>query len=209
MHRQTAVLFLVCSGAAGAAATEPEPAVDAAWAEHRVYFHFFGNDINKTTSYSCDSIRDKLRVLLRLAGARSDVDIATAGCGLGSQIVSSMITADLGFHSPTLARPANAAAASEPVPAHWNTKKLQLGSTNGFDSGDCQLVEQFRLQVLKVFDVRNVTANLDCMVRQPPPRGRSSLAFEALIATATAEAESIARDKQPPKHDDQLKSDQN
>ncbi len=144
-----------------------------------------------------------------MAGARSDLYVTAAGCGYGTTDLSTLITVHIRFHSPALAPPVDSAAAPDVVAAHWNTRKLRLGWTSGFDAGDCQLVDQFRLQVLKELAVRNVTANLDCSVRAPAPRGRSSLAFEALTATPTAEAESIEREQQPKKHDDQLKSERN
>ncbi len=215
MYRQTSILFLLLMFGAvgGAAATKnaatTEPAIDAAWTEHQIDFHFFGNDTAKSTYYTCDGIEQKLRVLLLMAGARSDVHIVAAGCGIGVTALSTLITARIHFRSPALAQTGDAAAAPDAVAAQWNTRKLRLGWTYGFDAGDCQLVDQFRLQVLKQLAVRNVTADLDCAVRAPAPRGRTSLAFEALTATRTAEAESIEREKQPKKHDDQIKSERN
>jgi len=74
-----------------------------------------------------------------------------------------MIRADIRFRSPTLTKPAespNPASQPTPAAAHWQPVKLQLGWTPGFDQGDCLLVDQFRLQVLKYFDVRNLTSDL-------------------------------------------------
>ena len=213
MYREISVLSLAmlfgCVAGAAVTPTPAVPAIDAAWAEHQIDFHFFGNDTGKSTYYTCDGIEQKLRALLRMAGARRDAYVVASGCGFGTTDLSTLIMVHIRFHSPSLAQPADAAAAPESVAAHWNTQKLRLGWTNGFDAGDCQLVDQFRLQVLKQLAVRNVTADLDCSVRAPAARGRSSLAFEALTATPTAEAESIERERQPKKHDDQLKSERN
>lgn len=212
MYRPTAVLALsmLFGCVAGAAVTEtPAPAIDAAWVEHQIDFHFFGNDTSKSTYYTCDGIEEKLHALLRMAGARRDAQVIAAGCGFGTADLSTLITVRIRFHSPAPAQPADTATAPGTVAAHWNTRKLRLGWTGGFDAGDCQLVDQFRLQVLKELAVRNVTANLDCAVRAPAPRGRASLAFEALTATPTAEAESIESEQQPKKHDDQMKSERN
>jgi hypothetical protein len=120
-----------------------------------------------------------------------------------------MIHADLHFHSPTLTPPAKEAAPREPQPAtaQWKPVKLQLGRTTGFDAGDCMLVEQFKAQVLKYFDVRNVTANLPCDISVGAPHTKMSLAFEALTATPASEEESILAEKQAKKRDDQLKSE--
>lgn len=217
MNRYVIVLAILFAGTAYA---EPEtdtsaevaagPAVDAVWTEHQVDFHFFGNSLEQTVFYQCDSLRAKVERLLRLAGARRDIEVRTSGCYITEAQQSYVIRADLHFHSPTLAKiaePANPAVKPLPAAVQWKPVKVQLGWTPGFDPGDCLLVEQFTLQVLKFFDVRNLTSDLPCAIRQPPPRGKASLGFEALIATHASEEESILAEKQPQKREEEMKSE--
>jgi hypothetical protein len=186
----------------------PEPALDAQWAQHHVDFYFFGHTGNQHIYYNCDAVESKVERLLRMAGARQDLKVR-ALCSVGPERVASLIRVELDFKSPTLAPQQEATKAGEVLPAaaRWQPVSLRLGGTQGFDQGDCLLVDQFRRQVLKYFDLRNITADLECSVRIGPPRGRTSLAFEALTATPTAEAESIQFEKQRKKHDDKLKSE--
>jgi hypothetical protein len=218
MKRYLIVLAILFAGGAYAA---PEPnaaaeattdaAVDSVWAEHEVDFQFVGNSLEQEIAYECDSFKAKVERLLRLAGARRDVKVRTRGCYIFGTRVSSNISADLHFLSPTLARrpePANPADAPRPAAAQWKPVKLQLGRTSGFDPGDCLLVEQFTLQVLKYFDVRNLTRDLPCAFHHPPARGKASLAFDALVASHASEEESILAEKQPKQRDNKMKSEQ-
>jgi hypothetical protein len=217
MNRYSIVLAILFAGSAYAeSGTEPtaeaatDAAVDAVWSEHQVDFHYFGNSLEQTIYYQCDSLRAKLERLLRLAGARRDIEVRTSGCYINDAQQSYVIRADLHFHSPTVAKLAEPASPGDkplPAAAKWQPVKLQLGWTSGFDPGDCLLVEQFTLQVLKHFDVRNLASNLPCGFRHPPPRGKASLSFDALIATHASEEESILAGKQPKKREDELKSE--
>jgi hypothetical protein len=194
----------------GSKPSEPESAVAARWVEHDVDFHFFGMSLEHSVYYDCDALATKVERLLRLAGARRDLNVRASGCYGGADRVSIMIHADLHFHSPTLAPQSGEVAPAEappPATAQWKPVKLQLGRTAGFDVGDCMLVEQFKRQILKYFDVRNVTSNLPCDISVGSPRSRASLAFEALTATPAAEEESILAEKQAKKRDDQMKSE--
>ena len=219
LHRHLMVLIVAAAYAAVAyaepdlqagAAAAPDGAVDAVWAEHNVDFYFLGDTLQQTVFYECESIRNKLEQLLRLAGARRDLYVRTSGCYDNGGRFSSFVSADLHFHSPTVSRPAESVKTDEqplPAAARWTPVKLQLGWTRGFDSGDCTLVDQFRRQVLKYFDVRNLTSDLTCSVHLPSPRGRANLDFETLIATHAAEEESIQQQQRPKKHDNELKSE--
>ena len=193
----------------GSQPPEPESAVAATWVEHDVDFYFFGMSLDHSIYYDCDALAAKVERLLRLAGARRDLNVRAYGCYGGADRVSIMIHADLHFHSPTLTPPTGEAAPREPQPAaaQWKPVKLQLGRTSYFDVGDCMLVEQFKRQVLKYFDVRNVTSNLPCDTSVGSPHTKASLAFEALTAAPAAEEESILAEKQAKKRDDQMKSE--
>jgi len=199
-------------GTAEAARAEPPELVAAAWAEHDVDFSFFGHGGFQNVYYNCDSAQSKLEQLLRLAGARKDLHVQVYGCAGSVERITSFLRAELHFRSPTLTPPAGSALPADApmsVPSQWKPVQVRLDWTNGFEAGDCMLVEQFRIQVLKYFDTRNVTSDMPCSIGRVLPGGHTSLAFEALTATATAEAESLQTEKKPVKHDDKLKSERN
>jgi len=216
MSRCCAMLLLLCGASAyagpeagGVSQPAPEPTIDARWAEHHVNFSYFGHSTGVDVYYNCDVLEAKLERLLRMAGAREDMKVRAHGCEFGPQRLSALILADLYFKSPTLAPQQNATKAGEvpPAAARWNPVSLRLGGTPGFDQSDCLLVDAFRRQVLEYFDLRNITADLPCSIGFVASHSRTSLEFEALTATPTAEKESIQFEKQPQKHDDKLKSE--
>ena len=49
------------------------------WQSHKYSFQFLGF----TTTYSCDGLADKLRIVLLAAGARSDVKSVPGACASG------------------------------------------------------------------------------------------------------------------------------
>jgi hypothetical protein len=199
-------------GSEAAAQAEPQSAVAAAWAEHDVDFNFFGHGGFQHIYYNCDAAQSKIEQLLRMAGARKDLRVQMSGCAASPERISSFVQAQLHFQSPTLSPPAGSAVPADApmsVSSQWKPVKLRLGWTNGFEPGDCMLVEQFRIQILKYFDLRNLTSDLPCSIRLAPPGSHTSLAFEALTATPAAEAESLQVEKKPKKHDDKLKSERN
>lgn len=193
-----------------AAAGTAESAVDAQWAEHHVDFNFFGHAVDQHIYYDCDAVELKLAQLLRMAGARKDLKVRVYGCTIGPERVSSFIQADLDFKTPSLkVQPISTKTGEAPLhtAAQWKPVTLKLGWTSGFDTGDCLLVDQFRAQVLEKLELRNLTADLPCSVTILPPRGRTSLGFEALTATSAAEDESIQAEHAPKKRDNRMKSD--
>jgi hypothetical protein len=185
--------------------TDPvvDPAIEATWVEQRVDFDYLGI----TSYYNCDSLRGKLVYMLRLAGARRDVEVSTSGCTFDNTRASSMIHARIHFRSPALTRPASYAGEPTPAPAHWTPVKVVGGKTRNIDRGDCEFLEQFRDRMLRYFEVRNVKSDLSCVPHKATVLGRADLSFEALTPTRTAEEESIEQEKQTKKHDDQLKSE--
>jgi hypothetical protein len=214
MHR--GIAFLIALLAAASAAAEPAaapadaasagqgPAIEAVWVERRVTFDYMGF----TTAYNCDSLREKLIDLLRLAGARRDLEVTTSGCDLPSLRVSTLVHARVHFFSPVLpkAEPNASSVPVVPAMAHWLPVKIAPDHPRSIARGDCELIEQFEQQVLKNFEVRNVESDLRCVPHQLP-FGEMHLHFEALTGTHTSEEESIAIAQHPKKHDNELKSE--
>lgn len=187
---------------AGSAA-EPPPAVDAFWVERRVEFDYMG----LTSLYSCDSMREKLVRLLKLVGARRDIEVTTSGCADTYSGITPFIHARLHFHSPRLSKPADHGIEPTPAPSHWTPVRLEPGYRSAVDPGDCELVEQFDKQLLKYFEVRNVESRFFCVPHALPGPGAMRLNFEALVGTHTAQEESIQLEQHPAPHDDKMKSE--
>ena len=92
----------------GAAASAP-----GTWQSHKYTFQFLGF----TSTYSCDGLADKLKVLLLAAGARADVKSQPGACASGFGRPDKFARADLTFY--TLAPADPNAAASATVKGIW------------------------------------------------------------------------------------------
>jgi hypothetical protein len=158
-------------GAAIAAADEAPVAVAheaAVWQEHRYSFAFLGF----TSTYSCDGLADKLKVLLIAAGARPDVKAQPGACASSFGRPDKFARADLTFY--TLAPAASATAASAPavgapaagaapVDGEWREVAFASHQPRELATGDCELVEQFKSNVLPLFTTRNVVEHTTCI----------------------------------------------
>src|SRR5271170_1760556 len=67
---------LMCVVSAWAADTGTEYPMPAVWKEQHLSFTYMG----RTSRYSCDGLRDKVRALLLDLGARRDLKITALGC---------------------------------------------------------------------------------------------------------------------------------
>ena len=139
-------------------ASTPEPGV---WQKHEYTFRFLGF----TTTYSCDGLADQLRVLLIAAGARADSKSRAGVCASGYGRPDKLPQANLTFY--TLA-PANAAkiADGQQAMGTWRPVTIATRSPRELTLGDCELIEQFRTQVLPMFTVRNIDDHMTCVPHQ-------------------------------------------
>lgn len=128
------------------------------WQNHRYSFQYLGF----TSTYSCDGLADKLKKLLLAAGARADAKSQPGACAAGFGQPDKFARADLNFY--TLA-PADAGAAHT-VTGVWRPVSLAYHSPWDLQLGDCELVEQFRTQVLPMFTTRNVIDRTTCIPHQ-------------------------------------------
>jgi hypothetical protein len=129
------------------------------WQSHKFTFQFLGF----TSTYSCDGLADKLRKLLIAAGARPDVKSVPGACASGFGRPDKFARADLTFY--TLA-PADGGAAGQTVNGAWRAVAFADRTPRDLAVGDCELVDQFRTQVLPMFTTRNVTNNTTCIPHQ-------------------------------------------
>lgn len=177
--------FVFCSctlGAAmllaqtGAADDAPSRAAheSATWQKHVYSFAYMGF----TSTYSCDGLADKLKVLLIAAGARRDAKSRPGACAASIGRPDKFARADLTFYTLAPAG-ADAAPGAKPVDAVWRTVSFADRSPRELTTGDCELVEQFRTNVLPMFTTRNVDSSTTCIPHQLSG-SNISLRFESL-----------------------------
>jgi hypothetical protein len=143
-------------------------ALPAVWKEQHVDFAYVG----RTSRYSCDGIRDKLRAILMDLGARRDLRAVAVGCD------------DFGNHRrPDNANPSVSLVFSAPAVPDPAAKPLHAGDLAALDAryeaftitsdafrnmgvGDCELVEEFVRQILPKLATRNVQRDITCIPYQ-------------------------------------------
>ena len=154
---------------AGTALAEPEAtpgtgssAEPGVWQEHQVELAYMGF----TSHYSCDGLQTKLQLLLRQLGARADAKVSAFGCDRGFGTPSRFPRATMKFATLQPADAGNAAAAATPattVPGVWRAVQLAPHRPFSLEDGDCELMEQFRDQVLPLFATRDQQLKLTCV----------------------------------------------
>jgi hypothetical protein len=154
--------LLICGFGMMAFAGEPsaadsEPGV---WQKHEYSFQFLGF----TTTYSCDGLASKLKVLLIAAGARADVRSTSDGCARGYETPDKFARARLTFY--TLAPVGTGENASLPINGVWQSVVIAARSPREVALGDCELIEQFRDKVLPMFTTRTIDNRMTCVPNQ-------------------------------------------
>lgn len=163
--------MLVVSGAlllCGAAARNVAYADDAAasgdpgiWQKHVYTFQFMGF----TTTYSCDGLADKVRVLLIAAGARPDSKSQPGACSRGWGRPDKFAQANLTFYTLVPAA-TDSSSDGTPVSGTWRPVKFAVRSPRQLGLGDCELIEQFHSRLLPMFATRNIDSHTTCVPHQ-------------------------------------------
>ena len=142
-------------------ADEPSARERGVWQKHEYSFAYMGF----TSTYSCDGLADKIRLLLITAGARPDAKSQPGACASGFGRPDKFARAELTFY--TLAPSgADASSGSKPVDGIWRPVSLTDRSPRELSTGDCELIEQFRNNVLPMFTTRNVDDHTTCIPYQ-------------------------------------------
>lgn len=149
--------FGVTALAGEPAATAPERGV---WQKHEYSFQFLGF----TTTYSCEGLASKLEVLLIAAGARADSRSTPEGCVREYGLPDKFARARLTFY--TLAPVGNGENAGPSINGAWRSVAIADRSPREVALGDCELVEQFRDNVLPKFATRNIDNRMTCVPNQ-------------------------------------------
>ena len=144
----------------------------AVWKEKEFSFTYHGF----TTSYSCDGLKHKVKVILAALGARSNPQIRATGCEIGSGVA----------HFPRVhvhaafpeARPAED---DDPQVFAAQTEVVTLSPRRprGLDTGDCELVEQLRHRVFPEIGSKVLVDRTACVPHQVS-LGRPYLQVEVL-----------------------------
>ena len=157
-----ACVVTLCGFSFGVVANEPSAtdATQGIWQKHEYDFQFLGF----TTTYSCDGLASKLKVLLIAAGARPDAKAISYACSNGYGVADKFARASLTFY--TLAPAQIGGSASTPIIGVWRSVAIADRSPREVRLGDCELVEQFRDTVLPMFTARNVENRMTCVPNQ-------------------------------------------
>jgi hypothetical protein len=156
----TAHLLCAVLASSVAAADDAAPHSPGVWQKHEYSFQFMGF----TTTYSCDGLADKLKLLLIASGARSDAKARAGACASGFGRPDKFARADLTFYTLTPAE--SAASDSKPVDGTWVPVAIASQRPRDLGTGDCELVEQFRSNVVGMFTTRNVENHTSCVPYQ-------------------------------------------
>jgi len=181
MRAQTlAACSLLLSAAALAQAppqASPAPPAWAVWTPKELRFVYMGF----TSHYSCDGLRDKMRVILLQLGARPDMKLRETPCAgqLGRPTEFPGVTVNMNVLTPFDAAKTN--AAETPLPAHWKSVEISTDRDPLREAGDCELIEQVKSRVLPLFTARNIEYRSTCIPNQLQVGG-TLLKAEVLIA---------------------------
>lgn len=148
--------------------------VQAQWQPRELTFHYMGF----STYYSCTSIEDRLEQILRDLGAKTDVRVAATGC-MSPVDVSGMITARIRLNMPVESSTAtNGEGAS--FEAQQKLVSLKTHDDRQVGSGDCELLEQVRNQIVPALKLKVVRDDLHCIPGQAVLSGRG-LEVQSLV----------------------------
>jgi hypothetical protein len=177
LYKGLSCALVMCgfSISAFAAETSPGDSQLGVWQKHEYNFQYFGF----TTTYSCDGLATKLRILLIAAGARADAKSISGACVRGYGDPDKLARANLTFY--TLAPVGDAGNTSPPVSGAWRSVAFANRRPREIALGDCELIEQFRDKVLPMFTTRNIENRMTCVPNQLSGSG-IDLKFEVLAA---------------------------
>jgi hypothetical protein len=174
------VLFPALLISRTSSADEPSARERGVWQKHEYSFVFMGF----TSTYSCDGLADKIKVLLIAAGARQDAKSFPGACANGFGQPDKFARANLTFYT-LVPSGTDTPPGSKQVEGVWRSVSFTNRSPRELSTGDCELVEQFRNNVLPMFTTRNVDDHTTCVPHQDSG-SIISLRFESFTAAPHA-----------------------
>jgi hypothetical protein len=150
-----------------------DAATTGTWQAHEYTLTFTGIH----AAYSCDWLEEKLRLLLKRAGARADIKIHTrcqepSGPSPGAE-------AHLSFFALV------PATGGGDTSVAWHKVVLHDHMPLALEASDCELVEQFRVELLPFFTTRSIENRMSCRGVDNDSAGLD-LQFEALMPAGKA-----------------------
>jgi hypothetical protein len=161
----TGALFVSSGSQAGDDAGKP---VQAVWKQQHLQFFYMG----RTSRYSCEGLRDKMRTMLIELGARRDLRVTPLGCedaAPRARLKSLGPNLEVVFSSPALPdAAAKPLAPGDPaaVAAHFEAFTITRDAFRNMEIGDCELVEEFVHQILPKLATRDVKKDITCVPNQ-------------------------------------------
>jgi hypothetical protein len=139
----------------------------AVWREQHLEFFYAG----RTSRYSCDGLRDKVRAMLLDLGARRDLKISAIGCEDSGRMrhASPAPSLHITFSAPALPDPSvkplhvGDLAATD---ARFERFTLASDAFRNLGLGDCELVEEFSQQILPKLVTRALRRDIACVPYQ-------------------------------------------
>lgn len=179
--------------AAETPADAPAEQVQAIWKTQDISFFFQ----SFTTFYACRSLEDRVRTLLIELGANENIKVRATSC-FGNEIarlphLKINVTTPVEATPEALAelektrstreltarvRGERAVEATEQFPAYWKPVSLSRGNLR-LESGDCDLIDQLKRNVLPKLSIRVVKDGMACTPNQNS-LGQPRLEVEAL-----------------------------
>jgi len=201
LRTKALIVAAVCALSTGAfAPAQADESVRAVWKVQEITLPYFG----LTTHYSCDGLRDKMREILTDLGAREDFLVRIAGCTsltgperlpsvvmvLATAVPANDETTKMFASDPKraelLARMQKAAKggmtySDEPFDAVMKQVTLRSKDTvSPGASGNCELLEQMKRDVLPKIGAKVVSDNVRCTPHQGTP-GNPTMTVEVLV----------------------------
>jgi hypothetical protein len=139
----------------------------AVWKEQHINFFYMG----RTSRYSCEGLRDKVRAMLLELGARRDLKIAAVGCEDYDRVRVNSLAPSLNiiFSAPALpdasAKPLHEGdlAATD---ARFESFTITSDAFRNLGVGDCELIEEFARQILPKLVTRELKRDITCVPYQ-------------------------------------------
>jgi len=142
--------------------------IAAVWRAQHLRFFYVG----RTSRYSCDGLRDKVRALLLDLGARRDLTITALGCEYPAARASRGSlgpSLNIVFSAPALPQPKQKPLRPGDlgrVDARFDAFTITGDAFRNMGSADCELVEEFAHQILPKLVTRNLKQDITCVPLQ-------------------------------------------
>jgi hypothetical protein len=155
---------LLIAGSVRPADADTGKPIAAVWKEQHLRFFYMG----RTSRYSCDGLRDKMRAMLLDLGARRDLSITALGCDYGpgrTRPGSPGPSLNIVFSSPALPQPRRKPLHPgdlTAVDAHFETFTITSDAFRNMGVADCEMVEEFTHQILPKLVIRNLKQDIAC-----------------------------------------------